>query len=125
MSRHIDIIAYLHIVQSILVLLFAGLIFLIFGGAGLIAMEPTAFFVTTTVGMILAFLIAIWSIPGLIAAYGLLKRRPWGRVLGLIMGAFDLFNFPLGTALGIYTFWALLSSEADRQFNRHRSAYRR
>lgn len=124
MSRHIDIIAYLHIAQSILVLLLAGLIFLIFGGAGLIAMEPTAFFVTTTIGIIVAFFIAIWSIPGLIAAYGLLRRRPWGRVLGLIMGAFDLFNFPLGTALGIYTFWALLSDEADREFSR-RSAYRR
>jgi len=117
MRQHINIIGYLHIAQSLLVLLGAGIVLLVFGGIGALSMEPTAFSVMSILGIIFSFLVAIWAVPGLIAAYGLLKRRPWGRVLGLIMGAFDLLNFPLGTALGVYTFWALLSDEAHRAFS--------
>jgi len=48
------------------------------------------------------------------AGYGLLQYRPWARVLAIIAGILGIIHFPLGTALGIYALWALLS-EAGRQ----------
>ena len=54
--------------------------------------------------------------PGIIAGIGLLARAGWGRILTLIIAAFSLLNFPLGTALGAYTFWVLLQSSADKYF---------
>jgi hypothetical protein len=53
---------------------------------------------------------------GFIAGWGLLQHEPWGRLLSLIVGFISLFNVPLGTALGIYTFWVLLPSQSDDEY---------
>ena len=74
-------------------------------------------FVTSAVGTAVATLIGILSVPGLIAAYGLSKRRNWGRYFALILGAMNVFNLPFGTALAVYTFWVLTQDEAIRAFN--------
>lgn len=55
-------------------------------------------------------LLAITAILGLIAGWGLLERAPWARPLALVMAVLSLFSAPLGTALGAYTLWALLSN---------------
>ena len=52
------------------------------------------------------------------AGYGLLERESWARLLALVLGFVSLFNVPLGTALGIYTFWVLLPSHADEEYRR-------
>ena len=49
---------------------------------------------------------------GLSAAYGLYKRRPWGRVLALIDSTISLLSFPIGTVLGAYGYWVLLPEDA-------------
>lgn len=51
-------------------------------------------------------------ILGLSAAYGLYKRRPWGRVLALIDSTISLISFPIGTILGVYGYWVLLPEDA-------------
>ena len=42
-----------------------------------------------------------------LVGYSLLTRRPWGRVVGIIVAILSLIKFPFGTALGIYTLWVL------------------
>jgi len=42
---------------------------------------------------------------------GLLQYRDWARVLGVIMCVLMALNFPLGTAVGIYGLWILLSEQ--------------
>jgi hypothetical protein len=51
-----------------------------------------------------------------VAGYGLLRRRAWGRILALVVGFLGLVDFPLGTAIGIYTFWVLLQDSAADYF---------
>ena len=53
--------------------------------------------VVTVVAAGLAFLVG----------YSLLTRRPWGRVVGIVVAILSLLKFPFGTALGIYTLWVL------------------
>jgi hypothetical protein len=53
----------------------------------------------------------------LIAGYGLLNRRPWGRVLAIIAGVLALIKFPIGTALGIYTLWVLASGASGLEYD--------
>ena len=43
------------------------------------------------------------------AGYGLLHYKPWARVVAIIAAVLGIFSFPLGTALGIYALWVLLS----------------
>ena len=60
-----------------------------------------------------AVLFAVCNLAlGLSAAYGLLRRRPWGRVLALVDSSISLLSFPVGTALGAYGYWVLLPQDA-------------
>jgi len=56
------------------------------------------------------------SIPGLIAGIGLFKRKEWARILTLIISIISLLNFPIGTAVGVYSIWALVHPEVIDQF---------
>jgi len=60
-----------------------------------------------------AFFIAL-GLPSIIGGWGLMHYRPWSRVLMIVLSAFHLFSVPLGTALGIYGLWVLLSTEGQR-----------
>jgi hypothetical protein len=53
---------------------------------------------------------------GVFAGWGLLQHASWARILTLVLGFLSLLNDPFGTALGIYTIWVLLSSDADKQY---------
>jgi len=53
---------------------------------------------------------------GAIAGWGLIERRPWARMLAIVLGVLSLFDFPLGTALGIYTLWVLASSSSEVEY---------
>jgi len=55
---------------------------------------------------------------GFAAGWGLLERRPWARTLSLILAFIALLNPILGTALGIYTLWVLLPSDAEAEWRR-------
>ena len=53
---------------------------------------------------------------------GLLRRASWSRPLALVVGFFDMMCFPLGTILGLYTFWVLLQDNAAAFFERGATA---
>ena len=72
-------------------------------------------------GSLIAGFCLVFSLPGLLAGYGLLKYRPWARILTLILCFLNLLNIPLGTILGAYGLWVLLSSEGQ-QFYQHQAA---
>ena len=63
-----------------------------------------------------AFLIT--GVLGVIAGWGLLERQPWARTLALVLAFLNLFHFPLGTALGAYTFWVLMPAESNVEYQR-------
>jgi hypothetical protein len=44
----------------------------------------------------------------LAAAWGLMERTSWGRILAVIVAMLSLIQFPFGTALGIWTLVMLL-----------------
>lgn len=54
---------------------------------------------------------------GMSAAYGLFKRRPWGRTLGMLDCGLSLPFFPFGTIYGAYGLWVLLPQDAVDYLN--------
>jgi len=58
----------------------------------------------------------ILGIGGICVGRALMLHRPWARMVAIVLGVFALFKFPLGTALGIYTLWVLLSNDAEAQY---------
>ncbi len=57
------------------------------------------------------------ALPALIAGIGLLARKSWARVLGVIVSAFRLFAIPVGTLIGIYAIFVLMQDAATRYFS--------
>jgi hypothetical protein len=68
--------------------------------------------------LIIAFFIALIAAPSLITGWGLIKVRPWGRMMAIVMAFILLLHPPFGTALGIYTLYVLLPAEAGTEYDR-------
>jgi hypothetical protein len=61
--------------------------------------------------------VAIFAVFEFIVGWGLIDRRPWARILALVLAFLALLRFPFGTALGIYTLWVLLPSASEREYS--------
>ena len=113
MQKHITILGALYLGFSLLGVLLALLLFIGVAGGGALSGDPQAALITTGVGGIIAVFFIVFSLPGIIGGYGLLTRKPWARILGIILGAISLLSVPFGTILGIYALWALTRPEAQ------------
>ena len=108
-----------------------GLVLLaIFGGAyGIagVAIGPNpgaqiALPIMAIIGSVIVLFLLILSVPSIIAGIGLLYFKPWARIFALVISVLHLLNIPIGTALGIYGLWVLLSPEGQRCFSSDRAA---
>ena len=125
MRSHIRLLAVLEIVYGAAGLL-AGLGALAFFGgiAALVGFtDPSdgkfiAIPVLGAIGTVAFLVLTVFSLPVLLAGIGLWREREWGRILSLILCAFNLLSFPVGTALGVYGLWVLLSAEGAAIFSR-------
>ena len=122
MEKHIPVIAWLHIVLSAMGIVVAVFLFTIVAGAGLLTGDEMVIVLTAMVAWFLGVLISVLSIPGIIGGIYLLKRKEWARILLLIVAFLNLLNIPFGTALGIYTIWALMNDEMIKLFKTPESA---
>jgi hypothetical protein len=129
METHVKVLGVLYILMSALGLCFALLIFFALGTAAAIvgstAPPEDAAIAVPILGLggtVLGVFLLALSLPGLIGGWGLLKLRPWARVLGIVLAAISLINFPIGTAIGVYGLWVLLTGETERLFNSQRVA---
>lgn len=116
MEKHVKILGALYIALSVPNIFAAILISTIMVGSGILSGDPEAMAILNTVGSLIAYFLVIISIPGLVAGFGLLARKNWARLAAVIMGFINLPNVPLGTAVGLYTFWVLLQDESDSVF---------
>ena len=121
MANHVKILGAIYIALSTLCLFVALFIALAVGTAGAIvgtAADPNdAAVALPIIGIagtaLVAFLVVV-SLPGLIAGIGLLKMRPWARIVGIVVAVLSLLNIPLGTIVGVYGLWVLFSKETEQ-----------
>lgn len=74
---------------------------------------PLAFFWLLMGFVFLIYLVL--SIPGLLAGYAMLKKKPWARIAGIVSSIMAGISFPFGTALCVYSLWFFFG-EAGRAF---------
>ncbi len=121
MDTHVKVLGWLYIIFGILgTLIGLGLMTLlgVIGVAGA-ASDPDAWMALPVLGFTgaaLGVFMLLISLPGIIAGAGLLKYRPWARILTIVLSALNLMNFPFGTIIGIYGLWVMLSDEGARLF---------
>jgi hypothetical protein len=109
LDNHCKIAAILHIVMGVLLLLTLVFFLLFFGGMAALAQADVPF-----IGWIAGFgafiggLFALYGMAQVGAALAYLNGSAAGRTFLIIFSVIALFNFPLGTAAGGYSLWALL-----------------
>jgi hypothetical protein len=125
MTTHVKVLAVLYIVFSSLFLLTAIVLLVTLGGAAAIVGQSApadeaaiAVPIIGITGMALVIFFMALALPGLLTGWGLLNFRSWARILGIVLSAINLLNFPFGTLLGIYGLWVLLSAETEPLFQR-------
>lgn len=58
--------------------------------------------------------LVVVSIAGIVIGCGLLALRRWSRPLAIAAAILDLVLAPVGTIIGIYGLWVLLSADTKR-----------
>jgi hypothetical protein len=121
MESHVKILGWLNVFFGVLGLIAA---FAILGGSMAVAsvlglggdeaMVPVH--IVALIGGALAVFTLLLSLPALLLGYGLLNLRPWARIFGFIFAAVALLHVPIGTLLGLYTFWVLLKPKTELLF---------
>lgn len=125
MREHVKILGILNIAMSALTALAGVGILLIMGSiAGAITaaarsgkypdLEGFTGPIIGVIGIAVGVFLLALSAPAIIGGLGLLKHRPWSRVLMIVVSCFHLLSVPFGTALGVYGLWVLLNEEARR-----------
>lgn len=129
MQTHVKVVAVLNIVLGAIGLAGALIVLLVFGGAagivGLSEAGPEGGLAAGIIGLVgggIVLLVLILSLPCLIAGIGLLSYKEWARILTIVLSVLNLLNFPLGTAIGIYSLWVLFSRETLPLFAAQRLA---
>jgi hypothetical protein len=112
MRQHIDTVAWIHIAFGALGVLAALAVGGVVGGAALFADDAQTTGIMVLLAGFIAVVMGLLSVPSLVGGWGLLKRRPWARMLVLIVSFLNLLNFPLGTLVGGYSIWVLMSDES-------------
>jgi len=116
-GKHAAVLGFLHLGGGLLNLVTGLFVLVLLFVVGSISGDPDALRVLTIIGLFVCCIFFVLGIPGAIAGVGLLRRRSWGRYLALAVGILSLFAFPVGTAIGFYTLWALLREEASDYFS--------
>ncbi len=117
MEEHVRILGILYIALSALGIIAAAIVFVILVGSGMITGDEEVIFITRIVGIGVAGLLLLFSLPGLFAGLGLLKYESWARILALVLGFINLINIPFGTMLGVYSIWVLTNKEIQELFH--------
>lgn len=120
MEQHIKIVGVLNIVWGTMLALGGLVVLLVFGSAfGIVGTatrhEPDAAIALPIIGVVggaISLFLLLLSVPSIVAGIGLLKCKPWSRILAIVVSAFHLLSIPFGTALGIYGLWVLFSQES-------------
>jgi hypothetical protein len=123
-SSHVDFVGVLFVVWGLLTTLVGvstlalgvGAVALITsasrgGGGGAFAAGVTAALFTT-----LAIIAIVWGSAHVVVGVPLRRRRPWARIIALVLGSVDLLLLPYGTALGVYALYVLLNEKGKALF---------
>jgi hypothetical protein len=105
-------------VWNVIVLLMAGLMLVLMTSVAGLVRDPEARMILPVVGAILPTIMGLLTLPDFIAAFGLLARKRWARILGVVVGILNLPGFPIGTLIGGYAIFVLMRDAATGYFAR-------
>jgi hypothetical protein len=120
---HVKVIAILYLVFGafgLLGALFSGLVFgalASFVGVSGEQGAPAGAAALGLFGTVLTVLFVVLSLPAIVCGIGLLKFRPWARILGIVLAVIALLKVPIGTIFGVYALVILFRRDTEALFS--------
>ena len=114
MDKHITILGVLNLALGLTGLIATPFVLISMVGGGLAVVQLTEMLFVPALGVAIALLIMLFSIPPLIAGVALLRGTTWAHPLGLVVAAVNLVNIPFGTPVGVYGVWVLSRQRPER-----------
>jgi hypothetical protein len=106
MQKHVRILGWLQIALGIIDLLIGLAAFGLLSGIGILSGDAASFGIMSLIGGFAGTFMLIMALPNLICGIGLLANwGGWVIVLAVVLGVFNLWKFPFGTGIALYTFW--------------------
>lgn len=116
METHVKVLGVIFIISGVLTALLGLALFGVIAGAGAISGEQEAVLATGIVGTVIGGVLLVMALPSIVTGIGLMKRREWARIVGIILAVIQLIGFPIGTLIGIYGLWVLLNPQTKPLF---------
>ena len=117
LQTHITILSFFYFIGGTLLLLGAIIVSTALTSINyFIPNEELPFNFLSILGTGIGGFLFLLSIIQFLCGYGLIKRKTWGRIYGLILCVLSLINIPIGTIIGIYGIWILVKPESIEIF---------
>ena len=116
MDKHITAVGALSIALGAVYVLVSLIVLVSVVGGGLLSGDEEAIWITSIIGFSIAVPLLSVGVHSIVGGFALLQRRPWARILVLILSFLSLINIPIGTAYGIYAIWVLMKDDTVRLF---------
>jgi hypothetical protein len=120
MKNHVTAVAVLQLGTGVLGFLTACILLFVMLLPGIFVIglegEGLPLVILASIGAVVAGMLVIFSLPKIIAGIGLLMWKNWARYLTMVLAVLQLFNIPVGTAIGAYSLWVLLQDETEQLF---------
>ena len=117
-ASRVGVVAGIQLAIGSLGLLLGALGFVALAGVGWVSQDPGVQTWMSGLGGVVAAVFGLLSVPTLIGGFGLFRRKRWARVLGMVLGAIELFQVPVGTVLGGYSLFVLSQKRTRDYFER-------
>ncbi|MFT3664981.1 hypothetical protein [Piscinibacter sp.] len=115
MLNHSRLCAWLHLVSGVAIIVVLSVVLATAASQYAdSALSPFVKSLMGSVGLVVGTALCIVAGIELVGAAAFLASKPIGRPLLLLSAAFHVINFPIGTALSVYTFWALLRGQPSQ-----------
>ena len=99
MAKHINILGALFLTFSILMVIGGVAINQFLPMAGEISGDSNVIRITSIIGQSIGTVLFIFAAPGFICGYGLITKKAWSRVFGIILSCLSLLVFLLALLL--------------------------
>lgn len=115
MDTHVRLLGNLNIIYGALSLIGVTVALIVFKGFEGIYRSFNDPLEGGIVALFAGFQLAI-SVPAIITGIFLKRLYEWARSLMIVVSALNILNFPLGSALGAYGLWVLMTPETEPLF---------
>ncbi len=112
-ERHRKLVGAFHLALAATDILVCLIVFTVLGASAVFSGDPEAARVLGGVTVVVCVILGILAVPRLIAGYGAIGGRPWGRTAVIVSSVLSLASMPLGTAVGVYSLYVCLGPEGD------------